>query len=224
MENVQRVDYMLLILARHGNTFNKGEKTYRVGSANDLPLIEKGLEQAQDFANALIEKHIKPVAVYCGPLQRTRKFAQIIIKSLEMKSPDLPMDTIVDERLNELNYGAWAGFDDEQIRAKFGAELDDWEKYGKWPKNSKWPETEKDVVAQVKSFVQNLTKTYKAQDTVVAVSSNGKLRYFLKLIEHEFENRLKSGNVKVGTGNACVIKFDGTTPELIAWNIKAAEL
>lgn len=215
---------MLLILARHGNTFNKGEKTYRVGSADDLPLVEKGLEQAQAFANALLEKSIKPVAVYCGPLQRTRKFAQIIIKSLEMESLGLPMDVIVDERLNELNYGDWAGLDDEQIRAKFGAELDDWEKYGKWPEYSKWPETEEEVIGQVRSFVQDLAKTYKSQDTVVAVSSNGKLRYFLKLIENEFENRLKSGNVKVGTGNACVLKFNGTKPELVAWNIKAAEL
>jgi len=40
---------MLLILARHGNTFEQGEKTYRVGNAQDLPLVEKGLDQAQAF-------------------------------------------------------------------------------------------------------------------------------------------------------------------------------
>jgi len=210
---------MLLILARHGNTFNKGEKTHRVGSANDLPLVEKGLEQAQAFAAAMVEKHINPVAVYCGPLQRTRKFAQIIVDRL-----GLSQSPIVDERLNELNYGAWAGLDDEAVRAKFGAEFDDWEKYGKWPKNSKWPETEQEVDQQVSSFAQSLIKTYKTQDVVIAVSSNGKLRYFLKLIEHEFGNRLKSGSIKVGTGNACVIAYDGSKFKLVAWNINAAEL
>lgn len=219
MENVQRVDVMLLILARHGNTFNKGEKTYRVGSANDLPLVEKGLEQAYAFADALIKKNIKPVAVYCGPLQRTRKFAQIIVDNLELLQAP-----IVDERLNELDYGAWAGLEDESVRAKFGAELDDWEKYGKWPQNSKWLETEKEIDQQVRSFVQSLADKHNQQDTVIAVSSNGKLRYFLKLIENEFESRLKSGSVKVGTGNACVIRFNASKPELVAWNIKVAEL
>ncbi|MFH1254705.1 MAG: histidine phosphatase family protein [bacterium] len=210
---------MLLILARHGNTFNKGEKIYRVGNANDLPLVEKGLEQAQTFAKVLLEKNIKPVAVYCGPLQRTRKFAEIIVSGL-----DLHESPIVDERLNELNYGVWAGLDDEAIREKVGADFDGWEKHGRWPQNSKWPETEKEVVHQVRSFAKSLAEKYNPEDVVIVVSSSGKLRYFLKLIENEFEDRIKSGNIKVGTGNACIVAYDRSKFELVAWNINVVEL
>lgn len=210
---------MLLILARHGNTFNKGEKTYRVGNSNDLPLVENGVAQAQTFAKVLLEKNIKPAAVYCGPLQRTRKFAEIIVSGL-----DLHEQPIVDERLNELNYGVWAGLDDEAIREKVGLDFDGWEKYGKWPQNSKWPEVENEVVQQVRSFAKHLVEKYNPEDVVLAVSSSGKLRYFLKLIKNEFEDRIKSGNIKVGTGNACVIAYDRSKFELIAWNINVEEL
>jgi probable phosphoglycerate mutase len=210
---------MLLILARHGNTFEKGEKTYRVGNAQDLPLVEKGLEQAQAFASALIEKSINPVAIYCGPLQRTRTFAGIIASKL-----DISQEPIVDVRLDELNYGAWSGLADDKIKEKFGSDLDNWEKHGKWPENSRWPESEKDVIHKVKSFVRELTIKYRSEDVVLAVTSNGKVRYFLKLIEHEFDNKLKTGTLKVGTGNACVVAHDGKQFEIVAWNINPAEL
>jgi broad specificity phosphatase PhoE len=210
---------MLLILARHGNTFNGDEKVYRVGNVQDLPLVEKGLEQAQCFVTALLEKNIKPAAVYCGPLQRTRKFAEIIVAQL-----DLLNSSIVDSRLDELSYGAWAGLGDDEIKNKFGMELDLWEKHGRWPRDSKWPETEKGVVQQVRAFAKELAEKYNPEDVVIAVSSNGKIRYFLKLVENEFEDRLKSGNIKVGTGNVCVIAFDGGKFELVAWNINPAEL
>lgn len=210
---------MLLILVRHGNTFKAGEKTYRVGCRNDLPLVQLGLEQAELFATALLEKNVMPSAIYCGPLQRTREFAQIVAQRLNLAS-----HPIVDDRLNELDYGLWSGLSDEEIKAKFGNELEAWEKSGKWPKTSSWPESEKDVVQDVKSFAKHMLLQHKPDDVVVVVSSNGKLRYFLKLIENEFESRIKSGQVKVGTGKACVIACDGDRVELVAWNVNPSEL
>ena len=38
---------MLLLLARHGNTFDKGDKVVWVGARTDLPLTAKGREQAR---------------------------------------------------------------------------------------------------------------------------------------------------------------------------------
>lgn len=210
---------MLLILVRHGNTFNAGEKTYRVGKRNDLPLVSAGLEQAAVFAAALREKNINPSAIYCGPLQRTKIFAQIITQRL-----NLGYQPVIDDRLNELDYGLWAGLSDEEVRTKLGNELEAWEKNGKWPKNSAWPESEKDVVQDVKLFTRDVLLQHKSDDIVVVVSSNGKLRYFLKLVENEFESRIKSGHVKVGTGNTCVIACEGDRFELVVWNINPSEL
>ena len=36
-----------LIIARHGNTFDKGDIPTRVGARTDLPLVEKGRAQAK---------------------------------------------------------------------------------------------------------------------------------------------------------------------------------
>ena len=44
---------MLLLLARHGNTFNKGDKIVWVGARTDLPLTAKGREQALALGQAL---------------------------------------------------------------------------------------------------------------------------------------------------------------------------
>lgn len=210
---------MLLILARHGNTFNKDEKPYRVGKRNDLPLVQSGLEQAQIFAKSLLNKSIRPCAVYCSPLQRTIKFAEIVVDTL-----NLNVKPLIDERLNELDYGAWAGLDDETVKSKFGVDLDNWEKSGKWPEHSKWPETEKQIINQIRLFAKDLTQKYTPEDVVLAVSSNGILRYFLKLIDKEFEKHLKAGGVKVKTGHACIIALVDGKFELIAWNIKPEEL
>ena len=181
--------------------------------------LSKGKDQAQIFASALLEKNIRPNSVYCGPLQRTREFAQIIIQGL-----NLDMDPIVDVRLDELDYGHWAGLTDQEIREKFGNELDAWEKSGKWPKNSEWTESEKDIIQQVKSLTKEFMQMYKSDDVVLVVSSNGRLRYFLNLIDNEFKSRIKTGHVKVGTGNACVIACDSGNFELVAWNINPVEL
>lgn len=210
---------MLLILARHGNTFNKDEKPYRVGKRNDLPLVQSGLDQAQVLANTLLEKKIKPAAIYCSPLQRTRMFSEIISKTL-----NLTTEPIMDERLNELDYGLWSGLTDEEIKLKFGSDFEGWEKLGRWPKNSKWPETEQNIIQQIKSFSKDLIKKYKPEDVIVAVSSNGKLRYFLKLIDKEFEKHLNNGGVKVKTGSTCLIACTEEKIELIAWNVKPEEL
>jgi probable phosphoglycerate mutase len=210
---------MLLILARHGNTFNLDEKPYRVGKRNDLALVQSGINQAHAFANSLLEKKIIPAAIYCSPLQRTKKFSEIITQTL-----NLQLKHSVDERLNELDYGAWAGLTDEEVKTKFGTDLENWEKCGIWPKNSQWPETEHGVIQQVKTFAKDLTQVYKPEDVIVAVSSSGKLRYFLKLINKEFEYHIKTTGVKVKTGNACVIAFTEGKFELIAWNVKPEEL
>ena len=42
-----------ILLARHGNTFGPGDRIVWVGAQEDLPLVEKGEEQARALGNAL---------------------------------------------------------------------------------------------------------------------------------------------------------------------------
>jgi len=168
-----------LILARHGNTFSPGEKVVWVGSKNDLPLAESGVAQARSLGVALQDLDVPLAAIYCGPLRRTREFASVVIEEAE-----LPLQPIIDPRLNELDYGAWSGLTSEEIRAQFGDRaLLDWEERAVWPADAGWGESPQLVHSQVVEFLQDLERRHGANDTLLIISSNGRLRAFAALAQ-----------------------------------------
>jgi broad specificity phosphatase PhoE len=102
----------LVILCRHGNTFERGDKVVMVGAREDLPLTARGVEQAQELAEVLAARNIVPSRIIAGPLQRTRVFAenvQVVTKSSAVIE--------IDSRLIEFDYGAWSGLSNEEIVA-----------------------------------------------------------------------------------------------------------
>jgi broad specificity phosphatase PhoE len=207
---------MKLILARHGNTFGPQDKVTWVGSTNDLPLVAEGLAQAERFGNALNKNEGKIAAIYCAPLLRTKRFAEIIAEKSRKVVP-----FIVDERLTELDYGRWSGRSDAEIEEIFGKDcLSDWIDRSVWPEHCGWAGNPKFIEEQVRSFVEEILAKYPADSTVVAVSSNGRLRYFLKLVGFEFERRVAEKSFKVATGRMCVINFDHDKASVSAWNEK----
>jgi broad specificity phosphatase PhoE len=194
-----------IILSRHGNTFAPGEQAVWVGATLDLPLVTKGKEQARAFASYLEKTGVKPAAIYCGPLLRTLEYSRIVVD--EMK---LSLDPNVDLRLNELDYGEWSGLTSAEISARFGEDsLKGWDLNCRWPSRGNWPRSEAEIFGEVRSFVGDLVRKHRADDTVVVVSSNGRLRFFLNLIEGELQRRIQARNFKVGTGNICEIVCEG---------------
>jgi probable phosphoglycerate mutase len=206
---------MRLILARHGNTFGPGDKVTWVGSTNDLPLVQSGLEQAERAAAALESTTL--AAIYCAPLLRTKKFAEIVADKQATKPTP-----IIDNRLTELDYGDWSGLSDDEIAAKFGDSLKNWINSSTWPSGCHWASSEAAVTAEVQSLVAELESKY-ADDTVLLVSSNGRLRYFLKLIAGEFERRVASKQFKMGTGKVSILNGHRDY-SLLAWNEDPAAL
>jgi len=69
---------MLLILARHGNTFGPDDTPVWVGANEDLPLVEKGLEQSRAMGEALRTLNQLPDRIIAGPLKRTRTGARLV--------------------------------------------------------------------------------------------------------------------------------------------------
>lgn len=205
---------MKMILSRHGNTFNPGETAVWVGSRNDLPLVETGFNQAKILASCLQQARVYPSAIYCGPLQRTQVYAQIIVKELK-----LPSQPIVDERLNEIDYGVWTGLSNQQIRSQFGAqELEAWEKHSQWPSTAHWDGSAELLNAQINSFCNDIIQQYSSNDTILIISSNGRLRYFLNLAPGEFEQQLAKQTVKVATGNICQLSYNKAQWKINYWN------
>jgi probable phosphoglycerate mutase len=205
---------MKLMLARHGNTFKPDETAVIVGASNDLPLVEKGIEQANTLADALIKSGIKPVAIYCSTLQRTKVYAQIIIDKMK-----LPLQPIVDSRLNEIDYGDWTGLTNTEICEQYSEEeLKNWDEQCIWPQEGNWKSNPLEILQEVVGFIDEMGEKYKPEDVVLAVTSNGRLRYFLQLLDGELSKRIEDKTFKVKTGNICEIEVNGTDFKLLFWN------
>ncbi len=213
---------MRLILLRHGNTFKDGEKVYRVGIKEDMPLTEKGINQAEDMAKALLDKDIMPSVIYTSELQRSRVTAEKIAEILGFDEENI----IVDKRIDEFDYGNWSGLTDKEIVNKYGQKvLDDWNNEGIIPKDSGWKPQESVMVYNLRSFCAEILTRFK-KGTVLAVTSNGVIKYFLKLFDEVFEEKRKEGKkISVKTGHcADITLLSLNNMRLKAWDISPSEL
>ena len=205
---------MNILLSRHGNTFAPEQKVVWTGGTYDIPLVDKGVEQAITLATSLAKQGIVPNDIFCGSLRRTREYADIIAH--ELKLTKLP---IIDERLNEIDYGDWTGLSSEEVETKYGGtELYRWDSHSEWPMKAHWGGSEQEEIDNISSFVSEVISNYAENDTVLIISSNGKLRYFLKLVPGEFERRVRNQTFKVKTGNICKLVYQEERFILKFWN------
>jgi len=202
-----------LYLVRHGNTFGPGDTVVRVGRNEDLPLVAKGLDQAHAVAAALRRAGAHPSAVYCSHLRRTTVSAEIVIADL-----DLALEPIVDDRLAEIDYGAWGGLTDDAVAAQFGQDvLDAWNAEGVWPPAGQWGEREDEVRGRILDFGRTVLARHAASEDVVIVSSNGTLRYFLDLVSDPAATP-EPGQRKMKTGAVSCLDSDGGRVTVRFWN------
>ena len=201
-----------LLLARHGNTFAPDQRVFWVGARNDLSLVESGIAQAHCLAQALKIAAISPEAIYAASLKRTLKYAQIIQDQLQLSE-----HVVLDSRLNEIDYGNWSGLSNDEIKSKYGdIELNEWNEQGKWANS--FDDSELDIEEQIGSFVREAIINQADKKLILAVTSNGRLKYFLKLIPDIYREYLEKTKWKVATGNICLLSYEKSSWRLICWN------
>lgn len=197
-----------LVLVRHGNTFESDQTPTFVGGKTDMPLTSKGEEQAQTIAQMLADHYMPLSCLVCGPLQRTRRFAEII-SAITGKS------FLIDDRLCEIDYGLWENKSSADVRASYGDVLvDGWEQDGVWPDNMGWSPSRQTLADNVAAHMaeQHRRLLLPDESTHVIVTSNGILRFVYSHITGSPADK----NAKVGTGCYCLLE---PTPE--GWTIKA---
>ncbi len=205
---------MLLLLARHGNTFEAGDKVVWVGARTDLPLTAKGREQAEALGEGLqpIKSTIKRIV--SGPLSRTRGHAAIAAQVLGTRQR-----VEVDERLREIDYGLWEAKTSDEIQVLGGGEeLKAWDERGVWPTSPSWSPAEDMIATNAVELAHELAGSLASDDVVLVVSSNGILRFFLKLVPGAFEALAANKGLKVATGNACALRYEKGTWRVTFWN------
>lgn len=224
---------MRLWLLRHGNTFEAGETSRWVGASEDLPLTGRGREQAREAAEAFGADPAR-LLIVTGPLLRTRETADIIAAAL-------PSEIRVDDRLCEIDYGAWGGKSDAEIAAdsEGAALLAAWRDEGRFPPAGVWAESEDGVVRRVREALRDVLcaapDVLGAADRATAtllISSNGILRLIPELLVSLLGRdmvELPKGitpRASVKTGHGCVIDLgdDGRRATMRAWNVRGAAL
>ncbi|MCF6390362.1 histidine phosphatase family protein [Mycobacterium sp. MBM] len=97
-------------LARHGRTALNAEG--RLRGLSDPPLDDVGRAEAGRLAAVLAAKH--PTRILSSPLQRAVATAQAIAREAGLVA-------VVDERLNDRDYGPWTGAVKSDVVRQFGS-------------------------------------------------------------------------------------------------------
>ncbi|MGC4112734.1 MAG: histidine phosphatase family protein [Nocardioides sp.] len=106
----------VVYLVRHGETALNADG--RLRGHLDPPLNEAGEQEVGMLGAAFAELEQPPHRIVAGPLLRTRQTAGAIARALGL-------DVLVDDRLIDRDYGPWTGEPAAEVRARFGADLDE---------------------------------------------------------------------------------------------------
>jgi broad specificity phosphatase PhoE len=106
----------LFYFLRHGETAWNAEG--RLCGSTDVPLSDVGRHQAQALARRM--QPILVEALYSSPLGRALETARVIGHAIAR-------EPVVDNRLVELNYGAWEGRTFEEIKREAPAVYQAWD-------------------------------------------------------------------------------------------------
>ena len=202
-----------LIIARHGNTFGSNDIPTRVGARTDLPLVEKGEEQARAIGRYLKEHGLIPDVVYCSKLQRTIQTAKLAIKESGVKNPVFELDIF-----NEIDYGPDENQTEDKVIARIGEQaIKDWDETAIVPKG--WDAEPQNIIQNWQKFAEQIC-AFDDNETVLVVTSNGIAR-FAPYITGDYETFRSAHNIKLSTGAMAILKHNrnsGWTVE--KWNEK----
>lgn len=106
-----------LFLVRHGES--KWNSLKKIQGQQDIPLTDKGIQQANLIGNRLIGKEINKI--YSSNLDRAYTTAKIIGNKLKL-------DVTPMKEFNEINFGIWEGMSYEEIDTKYYDEFILWRK------------------------------------------------------------------------------------------------
>jgi alpha-ribazole phosphatase/probable phosphoglycerate mutase len=154
-----------IYLIRHGQTAWNADNNRYCGRT-DIPLTEKGIQQAQALKKQL--QGIDWNGVFSSPLQRAAHTAQIATGAAVVK----------DNRLIEVDFGAWERKTKEEFIAEDPTLWNNWISDPATSRAGGTGETATEVVQRVHHFFQWLQQQYNSGNFLVA-AHNGVNRLYL---------------------------------------------
>lgn len=203
----------ILVVARHGNTFEEGETPRRIGARTDLPLTQKGRLQAQALGLYLKSASLIPDLIYAGPLRRTQETALIVQQILDLRIDAQSLDF-----LKELDYGPDENRPEDQVLARLGAPaLEAWDRQALPPPG--WVIDAEDLAGRWIDLARTLARTPEPSTTLLTVTSNGVAR-FAGHITGDFTDFRDRWGLKLAPGALGVFCNEKGQWRVQGWNIR----
>jgi probable phosphoglycerate mutase len=201
-----------LIIARHGNTFEKGDIVTYVGARTDLPLTETGREQARSIGRYLKEHKLIPDVVYASHLKRTQETAKLAVKESGVSNPVFALDIF-----NEIDYGPDENKTREDIIARIGEQaLNEWDENNVPPPG--WDVQPQRIIGHWQGFADQIA-AHDDNETVLVVTSNGIAR-FAPHLTGDFATFRATHSPKLNTGSLSIFTYKNGKWHIQEWNLK----
>ena len=195
-----------LVLLRHGQSQWNLEN--RFTGWKDVPLTEKGVNEANN-AGLLIKKNkIKIDRVFSSVLIRANKTAEIALKVSGLKNLFVDGKLIYekDQRLNERDYGDLVGLNKSETADKFGKEqVHIWRRsYDTPPPNG---ESLKDVVNRVSPYFSEIIQPLiiNKKNVLIAAHGNSLRAIMIKVGLYEPE---EISSIELPTGSPMCLDYE----------------
>ena len=182
----------MLIVVRHGNTFEAGEAPRRIGARTDLPLTASGQAQAAALGAHFAERGWRFARVLVSPLRRTRQTAAAILAA----QPAAPEPETA-PFLREIDHGPDENCTEDKVQARIGAAaLAEWDAAATPP-----PGWSVDAEARIAAWADLLRELKAGQAPTLLVTSNGAARFALLAAPE-----LHAPTLKLPTGSFGIIQ------------------
>ena len=195
-----------LVLLRHGQSQWNLEN--RFTGWKDVPLTEKGIEEAKNAGQLIKKNNIKFDKIFSSVLQRANKTAEIAMKEAEMKHlfNNNQLNYTKDQSLNERDYGDLVGLNKAETADKFGKEqVHIWRRsYDISPPNG---ESLKDVVNRVSPyFKSNISPLIVDEKNILIAAHGNSLRaIMIKVGLHKPE---EISSIELPTGSPLCLDYE----------------
>ncbi|HWU72815.1 MAG TPA: histidine phosphatase family protein [Sphingomonas sp.] len=197
---------LIVTIVRHGNTFDPGQQTRRIGARTDLPLVASGRDQARALGRSFAGQGLIFDRALAAPLRRTRATIEAILAS----QAQAPAVESVDW-LTEIDHGPDEGQFDSEVEARIGYDaLVAWDREARVPQG--WiVDSERRITGW-----QDLWKS--GHGHVLIVTSNGAARFALLSEERLRDQAAALPSLKLRTGAYGSIAREQGELRLIAWD------
>jgi probable phosphoglycerate mutase len=197
---------LIVMIVRHGNTFDVGAPARRIGSRTDLPLVASGVDQANALGIAFAEQGLTFDRALAAPLQRTRATIEAIL-ARQVQAPAVESA----DWLTEIDHGPDEGQLESCVATRIGHDA-----LAAWDAEARAPDSWiVDADRRIKGWC-GLWETGRGR--VLIVTSNGAARF--ALISNEALRSQASGlpSLKLRTGAYGVIAREQGRLRLVAWD------